>query len=86
MMNMPDFIYLLPLFFVGFGAISMMIISTFKSVTIKKGASFTLLFLVMSFFANLYNLNSTDEVYSVYPFIDIFNKMIIQDILVQYLF
>ncbi len=78
-MNMPDFIYLLPLFFVGFGAISMMIISTFKSVTIKKGASFTLLFLVMSFFANLYNLNSTDEVYSVYPFIDIFNKMIIVD-------
>ena len=78
-MNMSDFIYLLPLFLVGFGAIFMMIISTFKSITIKKGSFFTLLFLVMSFFANLYNLNSSDEVYSVYPFLDIFNKMIIVD-------
>jgi len=78
-MNMPDFIYLLPLFFVGVGAISLMIISTFKTITIKKGAVVTLLFLLMAFFANGYNLNSSDDVYSIYPFIDIFNQMIIVD-------
>ena len=78
-MNMPDFIYILPLFFVGAGAISLMLISTFKTITIKKGAIITIVFLSMAFFANGYNLNSGDDVYSVYPFMDIFNKMIIVD-------
>ncbi len=80
---MPDFIYLLPLFFVGIGAISLMILSTFKTITIKKGAVITLLFLLMSFFANGYNLNSND-VYSLYPFEEIFNKMIIVDTFSSY--
>ncbi len=78
-MIMPDFIYLLPLFFVGIGAISLMILSTFKTMTIRKGAIATLLFLVLALLANGYNLNSGDVVYSVYPFVDIFNKMIVVD-------
>ncbi len=78
-MNMPDFIYILPLFFVGVGAISLMILSTFKTITIKKGSVITLLFLLFAFFANVYNLNNEDGVYSIYPFVDIFNKMIIVD-------
>jgi len=74
-----DFIYLLPLIFVVVGAISLMILSTFKTITIRKGAIATLLFLVLSFLANSYNLNSGDAVYSAYPFVDIFNKMIVVD-------
>ena len=76
---MPDFIYTLPLFFVGVGAVSLMLISTFKSIDIKRGAIFTLIFLVMALIANIYNLTSASEAYSVYPFIDIFNKMIVVD-------
>jgi len=83
-MNMPDFIYLLPLFFVGIGAISLMIISTLKLITIKKGAIYTLIFLVLAFFANIYNLTSSEDVYSVHPFVDIFNKMIIVDTFSSY--
>ena len=78
-MIMSDFIYLLPLFFVGVGAISLMILSTFKTMTIRKGAIVTLLFLVLAFLSNVHNLNSGDVVYSVYPFVDIFNKMIVVD-------
>ncbi len=81
---MIDFIYVLPLFFVGLGAISLMIVSTFKSVTIRKGSITTLVFLSMAFISNLYNLNTGDEVYSHYPFIDIFNKMIIVDTYASY--
>jgi NADH-quinone oxidoreductase subunit N len=78
-MSMPDFIYLLPLFFVGVGAISLMILSTFKAMTIRRGATATLFFLVLAFLSNGYNLNSGDVVYSIYPFADIFNKMIVVD-------
>ena len=78
-MNIQDFIYILPLFFVGVGAVSLMILSTFKTITIKKGSIVTLVFLLFAFLANIYNLNSTDGIYSVYPFVDIFNKMIIVD-------
>jgi len=74
-----DFIYLLPLIFVVVGAISLMILSTFKTMTIRKGAIATLLFLVLAFLANSYNLNNGDAVYSAYPFVDIFNKMIVVD-------
>ena len=78
-MNMPDFIYLLPLFFVGVGAISLMILSTFKSMSIKKGATAALVFLLLAFLSNGYNLNSADSIYSIYPFVDIFSKMIVVD-------
>ncbi len=83
-MNVPDFIYLLPLFLVIVGALTLMIISTFKTITIKKGATVTLLFLLLAFFANMYNLNSSDNIYSVYPFVEIFNKMIIVDTFSSY--
>lgn len=78
-MQTPDIVYLLPLLFVGVGAISLMILSTFKSLTIKHGTTVSLVFLFLAFISNLYNLNSFGDVYSVYPFIDIFGKMIIVD-------
>jgi len=74
-----DFIYLLPLFFVGLGAIVLMIVSTFKAVTIRQGAILALIFLVLAFIANTFNMASGDEVYSVYPFEEVFNKMVIVD-------
>ncbi len=76
---MQDFIYILPLFFVGVGAIALMILSTFKTITIKQGAIATMLFLLFAFFANGYNLNSGDDVYSAYPFVDTFSAMLIVD-------
>ena len=82
-MSSPDFIYLLPLFFIGVGAISLMIISTIKNMSIKKGAFVTLVFLALAFFANVYNLASAD-VYSMYPFADVFHKMIIVDTFAGY--
>ncbi len=78
-MIMPDFIYLLPLFFVGIGAIALMILSTFKSMNIRKGAVTALAFLLLAFLSDLYILNSGDAVYSFYPFADTFKKMIIVD-------
>ncbi len=78
-MSMSDFIYLLPLIIVGFGAITLMILSTFKSINIERGALVTVLFLVLAFISNSYNLNSGDAVYSIYPFEQTFNKMIIVD-------
>ncbi|MDA7847929.1 NADH-quinone oxidoreductase subunit N [Sulfurospirillum sp.] len=78
-MIMTDFIYLLPLFFVGIGAISLMIFSTFEIMSIRKGAMATLIFLLLAFLSNGYNLNSSDAVYSFYPFADLFNKMLVVD-------
>jgi len=78
-MQTPDIIYLLPLLFVGVGAILMMVLSTFKSISIKQGTTVSLIFLFLAFFSNIYNLNSFGDVYSVYPFIEIFNTMIVVD-------
>jgi len=78
-MQTPDIVYLLPLLFVGIGAISLMILSTFKSMSMRQGATVSLVFLFLALFSNIYNLNSFGDVYSVYPFVDIFNEMIIVD-------
>jgi len=79
-----DFIYILPLFFVGIGAISLMILSTFKIMTVRKAAIVALLFLLLAFLANGYNLSSGDDVYSAYPFVDIFSSAIIVDTFSDY--
>lgn len=78
-MQTPDIVYLLPLLFVGIGAISLMILSTFKNLSMKYGATVSLFFLFLALFSNIYNLNSFGDVYSVYPFVEIFNEMIIVD-------
>ncbi len=83
-MKLPDIIYILPLIFVVTGAVSLMLLSTFKSITIRRGIYFTLLFLVLAFVSNLINMNSFDEAYSVYPFADLFNKMIVIDTFSDY--
>ncbi|MFT5835931.1 MAG: NADH-quinone oxidoreductase subunit N [Sulfurimonas sp.] len=78
-MEPNDIVYLLPLLVVMIGAITMMLLSTFSSVSIKKGAYYSLLFLTVALISNLYNLNSSSELYSSYPYVDIFKKMIIVD-------
>lgn len=78
-MQTPDIIYLLPLLFVGVGAIFLMLLSTFKNVSIKQGTIASLVFLFLAFISNIYNLNIYEDAYSVYPFIDVFKKMIIVD-------
>lgn len=76
---MQDFIHILPLFLIVVGAVSLMLISTIKSMDIKKGAIIALVFLLLALIANIYNLNSGESVYSVYPFVDAFSKMIVVD-------
>jgi len=78
-MQAPDIIYLLPLLLVVVGAISLMIVSTFKKITIRQGASVALAFLLFAFISDLYNLNALGDIYSVYPYQDIFSKMVVVD-------
>lgn len=74
-----DLLHILPLILVGIGAISLMLISTVESVTLRKGAWFTVFFLTLALISNVYNLNSGDDVYSYYPFVEVFHKMIVVD-------
>ncbi|WP_024955265.1 NADH-quinone oxidoreductase subunit N [Sulfurospirillum arcachonense] len=83
-MQTPDITYLLPLFFVGVGAILLMILSTFKNINIKKGAIASLVFLTLAIVSNIYNLNTLGDIYSVYPFSDVFNNMIVVDTYASY--
>ena len=78
-MRLPDIVYVLPLLFVGLGAVSLMIISTFKKVSTRVGVYYTLFFLVLAFVANLVSINSFDEAYSFYPFVDVFKRMMVVD-------
>lgn len=78
-MYAPDIVYLLPLFFVGIGAIFLMLLGTFKSISVRNGAVVSLVFLFLAFASNIYNMNHFGDVYSFYPFVDVFNKMIVVD-------
>ena len=78
-MQSHDLVYLLPLLVVGVGAISLMLLSTFPNIDTKKGTYYSLMFLSVALVFNLFNLNILTDVYSYYPYVDIFNKMIIVD-------
>lgn len=78
-MQTPDIVYLLPLLFVGAGAISLMILSTFKTINMKSATIVSLVFLSSALISNLYILNSANGVHSMYPFKDVFHKMLVVD-------
>ena len=78
-MQTLDVVYILPLLLVGVGAVSLMILGTFKSISMKQGATVSLVFLVLALISNVYNLNSLGDAYSVYPFVELFSKMMIVD-------
>lgn len=78
-MHSYDILYLLPLLFVGLGAIFLMLFSTVKTMTIRKGALVAILFLLLSLISSIININSFEGAYSAHPFSNIFGKMIIVD-------
>lgn len=78
-MKSPDIIYILPLLSIIIGAIFMMILSSFKKTTIRTAVYYTLFFLIIAFIINIVNMNSFEGAYSIYPFAETFNKMIVVD-------
>lgn len=73
---MTDFYSILPLVIIGLGAIVLMFISPMKQLSLRKAASITLVFMISSLILYLSNLS---ELYSLYPYTDVFNSMIIVD-------
>lgn len=83
-MGLLDFFYILPLFSVALGSIVLMIVATNKRLQIRTGAFLALFFLIVAFAGNMYNLFVGEEIFSIYPYVDLFGKMIIVDTFSSY--
>jgi NADH-quinone oxidoreductase subunit N len=77
-----DFIYILPLCIVGFGAIVLMLLSPIKRLTLRQDAMITLIFMISAIGVNLYHLSL--DIFSIYPFATTFKSMIIVDTYAAY--
>ncbi|MDD3324386.1 MAG: NADH-quinone oxidoreductase subunit N [Sulfurospirillaceae bacterium] len=73
---MGDISYLLPLLFVGVGAVVLMLLSYTKSLSISSIAKIALGFLVLAFISNVYYFG---ELHKVYPYENVFFGMIVSD-------
>jgi NADH-quinone oxidoreductase subunit N len=83
-MESNDLVYILPLLITGFGAIVLMLMSTFKTVHIRAGAGFALVFLSLAMLIDIYNLNNNGKAYSIFPFSETFGNMIVVDTFSSY--
>ncbi|MBE0492446.1 MAG: NADH-quinone oxidoreductase subunit N [Sulfurospirillum sp.] len=72
----PDFLYIAPLVFVGFGGILLMLLSPFKQITIRMAAFIALFFMLCATGLYFYNIS---ELYSYYPYAQTFGSMIVAD-------
>lgn len=73
---MEDFLHILPLATIAFGALTMMLLSPVKSLTMRKATFIAVGFILA---ANIFNAIHFGNLYSVFPYQDIFNSMIISD-------
>jgi len=78
-MQNHDIVYILPLIFLVMGAVSLMLLSTFKKVSMRNGAIVTLIFLISAFVSNIYNMVAGKAAYSIHPYSDVFKNAIIVD-------
>lgn len=73
---LEDFIYTLPLFIVGLGAVVLMLISPIQRISLRKASIITILFMSVALIIDLIPMS---QMYSVFPFEDTFQAMIVVD-------